>query len=149
MFIIMCVSFIDDYKHKDFVDINGTIVNRVVEDEMYFYTISYTIGGENYTADRVFGVSDYEIGEVVAIRYNPNDVHSIMFKSDSFDIVYYGVMILFLCSILSIIKNVRNLLHYINPSKYDFVPNTPFISFGVGDSEEDISNGNSGSHLRV
>ena len=137
MLAILFLSLITDYKTKDYIKAEATVTNLVVDEGIKYYSISYVVDGIEQTVDNIMGF-DYAVGEKINIMYNPEDVKQIKFISDPFSFVYYALMVLFLTSLIVIIKKIKNIMHYINPQKYEKSEDSPYFSASVGNTAEDI-----------
>lgn len=71
--------FISDYKCKDFVAANATIV-EVKNTEDGIYGVSYEVDGQIIKVDDVLEIpAGNRVGDVVDIRYNPNNYNDIIY----------------------------------------------------------------------
>lgn len=138
---IIGLSLASDNKTKNYVNANAVITDVNVEDENFpHYTLKYTVGTKEVVATNVLGSSDLEVGQKVNIKINPNNFSEVVFASDPIPIPFYLGTILFLSSISVIFFKIRDLLHYINPEKFEKPKENALTSAGMGSSDRELYN---------
>lgn len=127
------LSYKQDNKVKNYLPIEAEIV-AISDDEMDFYTISYEIDGKKYVNDDIFSIEG-DVGDKIEILYNPNNPQEISWgdKKSNYMLIIITVFFSFL-GLITIINNVKKILHRLNPQKYGPVNNEESMGITIGSS---------------
>ncbi len=138
--IFTILNYIQYLKIREYPELEGTIINKTMDGEVEKYTVAYNIDGQNYTYDNVF-MTDKEIGDTIKICYNPKDYHDIYWgDKEVHPLLPFLAFFFDAVGVSAIVRNIKKLLHFINPSKYEDVADdnvSTSIAFGDGGFKTD------------
>ncbi len=129
--ILLCIQYL---KIKDFPSTQAVIVNRDNDPEMENFTLAYNIAGQDYTYDKAFKI-DKNIGESITIYYNPANHKDIYWDDSKPNFMFALLAFLFdTVGVSALVRNIKKLLHFINPQKYEEVKDEDdtMLAFGEG-----------------
>lgn len=142
--IVLCIftilAYHQSFKIRDYKEVEATILQKDIQDDFTNYVLSYTIDNVTYTYNKAFAI-DGEIGDKITAYYNPNDYTDIYWSSKDVSIFLPCIsLIILITGISALRRNIKNLLHFINPSKYEAVLGGESVSISFGNGAEPIDN---------
>ena len=82
--IALVAGIVMNNQQKTYTPTNATVTDERCEaainrndDDTYYYTLKYEVDGETYTGILSFSSDGYDVGDTMAILYNPNDPSTI------------------------------------------------------------------------
>ncbi len=130
MTILSCGQYL---KTKDYPQAQATIIAKEEDGEVDIFTLAYNIAGQNYTYDRALMV-DKQVGEVITISYNPSDYKDIYWQNTQPSFILALLAFAFdAVGVSTLVRNIKKLLHFINPEKYEEVKDEDSLTVATGD----------------
>lgn len=126
------ITYLQYFKTKDYIETEATIVEVYKKDDIDFRVLEYFVDGTLYTKDDAFALVG-NVGDKVKIYYNPNDYTNIIWGDRKPNIIILFISLFFLlCGITAITLNIKKLLHFFNPNKYESVDDSVSVGLGTG-----------------
>lgn len=119
--IYLVSTFIQEGKTLNYSEIDAKIVSKKNE---LLYRVSYELESKHFEVD-VKASSGYNVGDLLPIRVNPNNLGEAIFKgkSDGIDLkvgVLLIVIFVFIAGIMSLKVHLNNFLCFVYPDKFKY-----------------------------
>lgn len=149
LLIFTTFSYYENYRKKDFIDVNAKVTKLWFDDETVSsdnsnesteidrYQLTYIVDNKSYTNDEYTGAFDpLKLGDTVLIRYNPNDPSDITWGDRKTNILLPILTVFVLFAGLKVLT--FNIKKFKNPNA---VVGNSGISIASGDTGPGLSYG--------